>query len=43
MPLPRNRCTDPSYMQNVFDREYGLYTDLAKKARPQAGFSFLHV
>ena len=38
VPLPRNPYTDPSYMQNVVDHEYGLYTDLAKKAREQAGF-----
>lgn len=38
VPLPRNQYTDPSYMQNVIDHEYGLYTDLAKKAREEAGF-----
>ena len=31
VPLPRNPYTDPSYMQNVVDHEYGLYTQLAKK------------
>ena len=38
VPLPRNQYTDPSYMQNVVDHEYGLYTDLAKKAREQADY-----
>ena len=38
VPLPRNPYTDPSYMQNVVDHEYGLYTDLAKKAREHAGY-----
>ena len=38
VPLPRNQYTDPSYMQNVIDHEYGLYTDLAKKARQQADY-----
>ena len=38
VPLPRNEYTDPSYMQNVVDHEYGLYTDLAKKAHAEAGY-----
>lgn len=38
VPLPRSPYTDPSYMQNVVDHQYGLYTDLAKKAREQADY-----
>lgn len=38
VPLPRNPYTDPSYMQNVVDHEYGLYTQLAKNAREKAGY-----
>ena len=38
VPLPRNQYTDPSYTRNVVDHEYGLYTDLAKKAREQADY-----
>ncbi len=38
VPLPRSPYTDPSYMQNVIDHEYGLYTDLAQKARQQADY-----
>ena len=33
VPLPRNSHTDPSYMENLVEHEYGLYTEPAKKAR----------
>lgn len=36
VPLPRRDDVDPSYMQCVEDHEYGLYTDLAKKAKEKA-------
>lgn len=35
VPLPRNERVDPSYMQCVEEHEYGLYTELAKKARAE--------
>ncbi len=33
VPLPRNPHTDPSYMENLVEHEYGLYTEAAKRAR----------
>lgn len=36
VPLPRNPKTDPSYTQCCEEHEYGLYTELAKKARKEA-------
>jgi len=36
VPLPRNDRVDKSYMEVCRQHEYGLYTDLAKKAREQA-------
>lgn len=33
VPLPRHPGVDPSYMECVETHEYGLYTDLAKKAK----------
>ena len=33
VPLPRNSHTDPSYQELVEAHEYGLYTELAQKAR----------
>ncbi len=36
VPLPRNPRVDPSYMECVEEHMYGLYTDLAKKARAEA-------
>ena len=33
VPLPRNEHTDPSYMENLIEHEYGLYTEPAKRAR----------
>lgn len=38
VPLPRNQYTDLSYMENVEEHEFGLYTELAQKAREEAGF-----
>jgi len=35
VPLPRNERVDPSYMQCVEEHEYGLYTELAQKARAE--------
>ena len=38
VPLPRNEkfnTKDPTYMELVKEKEYGLYTDLAKKAREE--------
>ena len=32
VPLPRNEHTDKSYMENLVEHEYGLYTPAAKKA-----------
>lgn len=37
VPLPRRDDVDPSYMALVEEKEYGLYTDMAKKAREEAG------
>ena len=36
VPLPRNPKTDPSYSACCREHEYGLYTDLAKKAKAEA-------
>lgn len=36
VPLPRNERVDPAYMQCVEEHEYGLYTELAKKARAES-------
>lgn len=36
VPLPRHPKTDPSYTQCCEEHDYGLYTDLAKKARAEA-------
>ncbi|NLL38691.1 MAG: FAD-dependent oxidoreductase [Clostridiales bacterium] len=36
VPLPRHSGTDPSYTECCEAHEYGLYTDLAKKARAEA-------
>ncbi len=36
VPLPRNPKTDPSYTECCEAHEYGLYTDLAKKAIAEA-------
>jgi hypothetical protein len=36
VPLPRNPGTDPSYTQCCQEHEYGLYTELAKKAKAEA-------
>lgn len=36
VPLPRNPKTDPSYTQCCEEHQYGLYTDLAKKAKAAA-------
>ena len=33
VPLPRNAHTDASYMENLVEHEYGLYTEPAKIAR----------
>jgi hypothetical protein len=33
VPLPRHSRVDPTYMQCCEDHAYGLYTDLAKRAR----------
>ena len=38
VPLPRNPYTDPSYTQNVIDHQYGLYTEIAKKAQEEAEY-----
>ena len=35
VPLPRNPKTDKSYTELCEEREYGLYTELAKKARTE--------
>jgi hypothetical protein len=38
VPLPRNekfRAKDPSYEEMVEELQYGLYTELAKKARKE--------
>jgi len=35
VPLPRNEKTDPSYTECCEEHEYGLYTDLARKARAE--------
>jgi hypothetical protein len=37
VPLPRNTKTDPSYLECCEKHEYGLYTELAKKAKAEAG------
>lgn len=36
VPLPRNAHTDKSYTEVCEEHQYGLYTDLAKKAREAA-------
>ena len=39
VPLPRNakfHAKDPSYDELVEEKQYGLYTDMAKKAREEA-------
>lgn len=39
VPLPRNakfQAKDPSYQELVEEKQYGLYTDMAKKAREEA-------
>ena len=36
VPLPRRSDVDPSYMELVEEKQYGLYTDMAKKAREEA-------
>lgn len=36
VPLPRHKKTDPSYTLCCEAHEYGLYTDLAKKAKAEA-------
>ena len=36
VPLPRNSKTDPSYTECCEEHEYGLYTEMAKKARSEA-------
>jgi hypothetical protein len=36
VPLPRNLKTDPSYTACCEGHEYGLYTELAKKAKAEA-------
>ena len=36
VPLPRNEHTDKSYTECVEEHEYGLYTDMAKRAKMQA-------
>jgi hypothetical protein len=36
VPLPRHPGVDPSYTKCCEDHEYGLYTELAKKARAEA-------
>ena len=36
VPLPRHPNTDPSYTECCEAHEYGLYTELAKKAKAQA-------
>ncbi|MCR3922371.1 MAG: FAD-dependent oxidoreductase [Firmicutes bacterium] len=35
VPLPRNDKTDPSYTACCEEHQYGLYTDLAKKAKEE--------
>ena len=35
VPLPRNPKVDPSYTECCEAHEYGLYTDLAKKAKTE--------
>ncbi len=35
VPLPRNSKTDPSYTECCEAHQYGLYTDLAKRAREE--------
>ncbi len=35
VPLPRNSKTDPSYTECCETHQYGLYTDLAKRAREE--------
>lgn len=38
VPLPRNdkfNAVDPTYMELVEEKEYGLYTDMAKKAKEE--------
>jgi hypothetical protein len=37
VPLPRNERVDKSYTEVCEAHEYGLYTDLARKAREEAG------
>ena len=37
VPLPRNAKTDPSYTECCEKHEYGLYTELAKRAKAEAG------
>jgi len=37
VPLPRNEHTDPAYTQCCEEHQFGLYTDLAQKARDAAG------
>ena len=39
VPLPRNEkfnAKDPTYMELVEEKEYGLYTDMARRAREEA-------
>ena len=36
VPLPRHPGVDPSYTQCCEEHEYGLYTELARKAREEA-------
>ena len=36
VPLPRNPKTDPTYTLCCEEHEYGLYTELAKKAKAEA-------
>lgn len=35
VPLPRNSKTDPSYTECCEEHQYGLYTDLAKRAKEE--------
>ena len=37
VPLPRNNRVDPSYTQCCVEHEYGMYSELAKKAHAEAG------
>jgi hypothetical protein len=36
VPLPRHPGVDPSYTECCEEHEYGLYTELAKKAKADA-------